>query len=171
MTNAFVLEIDLKLARGVPIPKLSINIKNIEIIAREVRVSLLENSKNTIIGNILTFRSRWEEQYEDRWFFDIDQGQNETKFIIHLNENLTRQMQWNDSGIDILFEFVVFLKKGKQRVIPMSCGHVREKLNKLITCPTGLKLDIKGGSPSDCFNIDENDIKAGRKGFMANVGK
>lgn len=91
--------------------------------------------------------------------------------VIRLNQEYTDRKEISDKTIDILFEFVIHVQKN-ERVIPLSCGWASESLDKLIDPKMSkFKLLLKGGTPQDVFEIRDEDVLTGRKGFAANMGK
>jgi hypothetical protein len=92
--------------------------------------------------------------------------------ISRFNESLPMRHGWVDSQIELLFEFVLFIKNDQGRAIPISCGWCREKLSELIKASrSDFQLKIAGGIPIDPVEIKPADVKTGRKGVFASLGK
>ena len=79
---------------------------------------------------------------------------------------------WVDTQIELVFEFVLFIKNEKGRAIPMSCGWCREKLSELMKSGrSDFQLKLAGGTPTDPVDIKSEDVSTGRKGVFASLGK
>lgn len=72
-----------------------------------------------------------------------------------------------DTGLALVFEFVIYYKKNDQ-LVEMSASWADIELSELRkTKPFDLKL--KGGTPLREVNINEVDIRANRKGWRGAV--
>jgi hypothetical protein len=84
--NSYLLTVNLGMVSGIPIPNFDPEngevVSGVKILAREVRACLFDNVKNEFIGNCLVFKCRWDESYEDRWYFDAEKIADEAKFLI-----------------------------------------------------------------------------------------
>ena len=79
---------------------------------------------------------------------------------------------WVDTQIELIFEFVIWLKNEYGRAIPMSCGWCKENLSQLVKeSKTQFQLKLEGGYPGDPTEIRPEDVKTGRKGIIASLGK
>jgi len=162
--------ITLNLATGVPIPSEHSIDRNSMIVGREVRAIIYSKTTKTYIGNLVTVDVEWNPTFEDRWSFLPSKTANENALLLRLTEfNQTKEY---DTGLTLVFEFVIFFRKEKE-LIEMSCGWADIEINELRKSQI-VDLKIKGGSPLREININEVDVRANRKGWrniVKNIAK
>lgn len=75
----------------------------------------------------------------------------------------------SDINLELVFEFVVWIKRKESKFgIPMSNGYAKVKLIELQK-QTKFRLKVVGGNPANNdLNINPDDIRKGRRGFVAN---
>jgi len=126
-----------------------------------------DNAKKEFIGNSVAVEAAWYEQYEDRWYFDKKKLRAEAEIIVKKSDFRLQ----DDKNVELVFEFVVAVAKNLENrdeagVIMMSCGYCRVGLWDLKT-KRSHKLRVTGGNPANNeLNINEEDIRKGRKGFV-----
>eukprot|EP00826_Nyctotherus_ovalis_P049111 TRINITY_DN5873_c0_g5_i1.p1 TRINITY_DN5873_c0_g5~~TRINITY_DN5873_c0_g5_i1.p1 ORF type:complete len:314 (-),score=40.18 TRINITY_DN5873_c0_g5_i1:691-1632(-) len=155
-------------ATGVPILD-PLVLKREDILNRTIKVSFYDNER--FLYGAATVEAGWNEAEEDIWTFN-SVGNVGTNPIV---------FKWCDSSkakqIDIVFEFVSSIKsssslKGRReaKVLEVTNGWTKVPLEKLAEAATHV-LDIHAGTPVRPFALDENDVRANRKGFFAGVSK
>jgi hypothetical protein len=124
---------------------------------------------STFFGNALNLQTRYDECYEDRVYFDTYRIKAEESVIIKVPEADWRN---KDKKICVIFEFINFFKLSVSSFesTAMTNGYACLPLTELSKFED-FELPIEGGSPmkEKVLKIREEDIRKGRKGFVANV--
>ena len=80
--SSYLLSVELGLGVGIPVMGEGDGEGKGRVVGREVRACLFDNGKSEFVGNALVFKCRWDESYEDRWWFDVEKIDGEAKFLI-----------------------------------------------------------------------------------------
>ncbi len=78
-----------------------------EIVGREIKICLFDESSKSFKGNTIRVHSYWSEKLEDQWNFTSTKGNRKTK----MNQFLIRKHQMSKTDAErlaVIFEFVVF---------------------------------------------------------------
>lgn len=152
-------------ATGIPIPDDSVVDRNKEIVGRVLRVCFYNNRQRKFFGNCINLECSWKKDYEDRWYFETDRKKFNHNILIryHNNDNSNNNGLPPQNQIFLVFEFVLFLKKGEQ-ITEISCGWSHVDVLSLQQS-SDLNLPVKGGTPDKVNKIEDFDIRANRTGF------
>ena len=121
---------------------------------------MFDSKKSDFIANAVQVEATWQASAEDKWIFP--------KTNVSLNPVLFRSTKKDDlalDGISLIFEFVIYYKKGNQN-LELSSGWAKtDDLNVANRNLSNFKLKIQGGSPTTSILIEESDVNTKRTGI------
>ena len=107
------------------------------IVKRAVRIGMFDSKKSDFIANAVQVEATWQASAEDKWIFP--------KTNVSLNPVLFRSTKKDDlalDGISLIFEFVIYYKKGNQN-LELSSGWAKtDDLNVANRNLSNFKLKI-----------------------------
>ena len=158
-------EIKFVMATGIPIPSEQIDRRG-QLIAREVRAVLFDFNTSKFVGNVVTVAADWKPEYEDRWYFNLNKIDGESRLYFRISDFDERAQ----TNLAIVFEFVVFYKVNDTQLIEMSSGWTKIEVTTLRTAGSHV-LSLSGGSPKKMQNINDTDVRTKREGWRFIVKK
>ena len=132
-----------------------------KVVGRLLKTSLFNNKYKVFIGNAVSIDCIYKKEYQDRWYFEDDDSKYNNNIIIRYNGSDTQD-------IDVVFEFVLVIQKKVEQMlytVETSCGWSQIPMSYLLTSRKE-KLKIMGGSPLGISDINENDVRKKRIGFI-----
>ena len=165
--NNLHIEIELEKAIGVPLPDQSM-VGYEEIVGREIRIGLFEENFEKFHGNLLNLECRWTPDYEDRYYFDLNNIDKEQFVLVKLPLS---QAGDRNLKFSIIFELVNFVRKNNSNsTTSMTAGFAMLNLSQIDRSKT-YEIPIVGGSPfkEKRIEINPNDIRHKRRGFLPTI--
>jgi hypothetical protein len=162
-----VIQIELIKAIGIPLPDKA-TVKRTDIVGREIRITLFEETKEVFMSNCLNLECKYNEGYEDRLYFDTHGTKREEYVYIKVPEDMLLE---KTSKVFAIFEIVNFIRKGFTKdSIAMSAGFAKLNLSELLEGKT-MELEVIGGNPGKdkIKTIRPEDIRKHRSGFVPTV--
>ena len=159
----------IKYARGIPIPNLKLFLNKdpeLKICQKLLKIGLYDVKKKKFVINSISIKCNNNEEYPNRWIFEMDR--------VNINNNIIIRYNNNDiENIKVLFEFAIIIKininnnnYNNIEYDEVSCGWTYIPLEYLQNNKT-YTLGIKGGYIYRPQEINLNDIKVDNKSSIS----